>query len=75
MSISLCSAVIWEATSGTANIGEIRTPLTYAGPQGGTAGLSQFVMLLPRALARPGTVNISVTAGGHTSNTVTIGVM
>jgi hypothetical protein len=63
-----------RATSGTANVAGRIIPLSYAGPQGGTPGLAQFVIPLPASLAGQGTVPVSVTAGGSTSNTVLISV-
>ncbi len=62
------------ASSGTANIGGNVVPLTYAGPQGGTPGLAQFVLPLSGTLAGKGALPVSVTAGGNTSNTVLIAV-
>ena len=56
------------------NIGGTTVKLNYAGLEGGTAGLDQFVMQLPRSLAGQGTVSMSVAAGGMTSNTVNIAV-
>jgi uncharacterized protein (TIGR03437 family) len=70
--ITLLGSNLGTATAGTASIGGIATALTYAGPQGGTAGMAQFVVPVPRSLAGQGGVSISVTAGGATSNTVNV---
>ena len=60
--LTLLGSNLGGATSGTANINGTTVPLLYAGAQGGTAGLAQFVMQLPRSLAGAGTVSIQVTA-------------
>jgi uncharacterized protein (TIGR03437 family) len=72
--LTVLGSNLGSATSGTATIGGIAATLSYAGPQGGTAGLAQFVLPIPRSLAGQGTVPISITAGGSTSNTVIISV-
>ena len=72
--LTLLGSNLGSATSGTANIGGATIPLTYAGAQGDTAGLAQFVMPLPRSLAGQGNVAISVSVGGSVSNTVNIAV-
>lgn len=72
--LTLLGSNLGSATSGTANIGGVTATLTYAGPAGGTAGLDEFVMPLPRSLAGKGSVAISVIAGGAASNTVSINV-
>jgi uncharacterized protein (TIGR03437 family) len=72
--LTLLGSNFGNSTSGTAIIGGVSTPLTYAGPQGGTAGLAQFVLPVPRSLAGQGTVAIAVTAAGKTSNTVNISI-
>jgi len=51
----------------------------YAGAQGAGApssfyGLDQVNVLLPRSLAGSGTVNVVLTAGGQTANTVTMDI-
>lgn len=63
-----------RATSGTANLGGTIVALSYAGPQGGTPGLAQFVVPLPASLAGQGNLPVSITAGGTTSNTVLISI-
>ncbi len=42
------------------------------GPQGTFTGLDQFNLLLPRALAGKGKVELTVTANGKVSNTVNL---
>ncbi|GEM_PF-2740354 len=70
----LLGSNIGSATSGTANLNGITTPLYYVGPQGGLAGLDEFVVLLPRSLAGQGTIPVSLTVGGSTSNTATVSI-
>jgi uncharacterized protein (TIGR03437 family) len=72
--LTLFGSNLGSATSGTANLNGATAPLVYAGAQGDTAGLAQFVMLLTRSLAGQGSIPIQVTAGGATSNTVSITV-
>jgi hypothetical protein len=72
--LTLLGSNIGTATSGTADLNGTTTPLVYAGAQGGTAGLAQFVIALPQSLAGQGTVSIQVTMGGTKSNTVNVAV-
>ncbi len=49
--------------------------ITYAGAQGGSQGLDQVNVLLPRSLAGRGAgVPVVLTADGHTANTVTVNI-
>lgn len=50
--------------------------MTYAGAQGGSQGLDQVNVLLPRALAGRGSgVPVVLTADGKTANTVTVSIL
>jgi uncharacterized protein (TIGR03437 family) len=63
-----------SATTSTVTVtinGKAFTP-TYAGPQGGFAGLDQINILLPSSLAGSGTVNVSISVNGVVSNTGTV---
>jgi hypothetical protein len=53
--------------------GKAVTPI-YAGPQNQFAGLDQVNVAIPASLAGSGTVNVTVTADGVSSNAVTIAV-
>jgi uncharacterized protein (TIGR03437 family) len=60
-------------TSGvTVNVNGQSVPAEYAGPQGTTDGLDQVNVILPRSLAGAGSVSITVTAAGITSNTTNV---
>lgn len=60
-------------TSGvTVTIAGVAAPASFAGPQGGFAGLDQVDVLLPRSLAGKGNVTIELTANGLASNSVNI---
>jgi uncharacterized protein (TIGR03437 family) len=62
-------------TSGvTATIGGVKASVSYAGPQGGFAGLDQVNVLIPPSLAGKGNVNVQLTAGGIAANPVQITV-
>jgi uncharacterized protein (TIGR03437 family) len=58
------------ASSVTCTVGGVQTPVTYAGPQGGFAGLDQVNISIPAALRGRGVVDVVVSAGGQTSNAV-----
>jgi uncharacterized protein (TIGR03437 family) len=47
-------------------------PVTFAGPQGGFAGLDQANVELPSSLAGKGNVSIQLTANGIGANAVNI---
>lgn len=53
-------------------IGEVSSPVKFAGPQGTFIWLDQINVVVPRALAGSGTVPIVLTAGGQTTNTVNV---
>lgn len=55
----------------TVNVGGVSLAPFYAGPTT-MVGLDQVNVDLPRSLAGSGSVNVSVTAGGVTSNAVTV---
>lgn len=55
-----------------ATIGGVSVTPGYAGAQGTFTGLDQFNLLIPRALAGKGKVDVVVTAGGKASNTVNV---
>jgi uncharacterized protein (TIGR03437 family) len=67
-----------RATGGAANvtvaIGDIDQQVLYAGDQMQFAGLDQLNVLLSPSLAGRGLLNIRLTAGGRSSNIVTIQV-
>ncbi|MBM3785921.1 MAG: YHYH protein [Acidobacteria bacterium] len=54
----------------TATVGGIRAGVAYAGPQGAFGGLDQFNIVIPSELAGRGRVEVVLTAGGKTANTV-----
>jgi len=70
--LTLLGSNLGAANSGTANVNGTIIPLAYAGAQGDTVGLAQFVIALPRNLVGQGSVPIHVIADGATSNTVNI---
>ena len=60
-------------------VGSTEGTVLYAGAQGGGGtgsyyGLDQVNVLLPRSLVGSGTVNVVLTAGGQTANTVTVDI-
>jgi uncharacterized protein (TIGR03437 family) len=55
-------------------IGDYVVPAMYAGPQGQYPGLDQVNVALPLTLRKAGTVDVSVTVDGVTSNSVKIAV-
>jgi uncharacterized protein (TIGR03437 family) len=72
--LSLYGSGIRQAVSGTVQvqIGGMTVPALYAGAQPTLAGLDQVNVKLPAALAGAGEVDVRISAGGITSNTVTI---
>jgi uncharacterized protein (TIGR03437 family) len=67
------------ASNVTVTVGSTQGMVQYAGAQGGGApesyyGLDQVNVLLPRSLVGAGTVNVALTAGGQTANTVTVDI-
>ncbi len=57
----------------TAKVGGLDARVDYAGAQG-LAGLDQFNILLPRALAGRGVVEVTLTVDGQTTNAVQISI-
>jgi len=57
-----------------AKIGGENAEVSYAGAQGGFAGLDQMNLLLPRTLAGRGAVDVVVTVDGRAANTVRISI-
>ena len=56
----------------TVTIGGVNAPVSFAGPQGGFAGLDQVDVVIPRSLAGKGNVTIQLTANGLAANPVNI---
>jgi uncharacterized protein (TIGR03437 family) len=57
-----------------ATIGGVEVRVTYAGPQGSYHGVDQINLLLPRALAGRGPMDLILTVGGRPANTVRVDV-
>lgn len=55
-------------------IGGMQVKPAYSGPQGGIPGLDQVNVSLPLSLRGTGIVNLTVTAGGVTSNPVKVAI-
>ena len=53
-------------------IGGVNAAVSFAGPQGGFAGLDQVDILIPRSLAGKGNVTIQLTANGLAANSVNV---
>jgi len=70
--LSIVGSGLGTATTATATIGNVAATVASAGPQGTYAGLDQYNILIPSALAGAGKVNIVVTAAGKQSNPVNI---
>jgi uncharacterized protein (TIGR03437 family) len=66
----------WRYRSGiatvTCTIGGVSMEVLYAGPQGDYVGLDQMNLVLPRALAGRGEVDLVLTVDGKLANTVRI---
>jgi uncharacterized protein (TIGR03437 family) len=58
------------AASTVVEVQGVAVPVTYSGPQPIIAGLDQINIQLPPSLAGTGLASISVSIGGHISNTV-----
>jgi len=58
----------------TVNIGGLGAQVEYAGQQGEFVGLDQINVLLPKALAGRGEVDLLLSVDGKTANTVRINV-
>jgi uncharacterized protein (TIGR03437 family) len=59
-----------EAVS--AMVGAANATVTFAGPAPGLIGVDQVNIIIPPSLAGGGLVNVKLTAGGYTTNSVTI---
>jgi uncharacterized protein (TIGR03437 family) len=55
-------------------VGEVDAPVAFAGAQGSFVGLDQVNLLLPRALAGRGEVNVPLTVDGKSANPVKVSV-
>jgi uncharacterized protein (TIGR03437 family) len=60
------------AESVTATIGTATATVSFAGPAPGLNGVDQVNMIIPPQLAGMGAVNVRLTAGGYTTNAVTV---
>jgi uncharacterized protein (TIGR03437 family) len=58
----------------TAMLGGVSYPVLFAGPQGTFVGLDQINVLLPRALAGRGDVNVGLLVDGQQANTVSVNI-
>ncbi len=58
----------------TCTVGAIPAQVLYAGAQGAFVGLDQVNVVLPRALAGRGEVNVILAVDGQSANTVTLNV-
>jgi uncharacterized protein (TIGR03437 family) len=56
----------------TCRIGSATLPVDYAGPQGVYFGLDQVNVALPKSLRGSGTVTVSLTVDGQTTNPVSL---
>jgi uncharacterized protein (TIGR03437 family) len=61
-------------TNVSVTIGGVDAKVTYAGPQGGSDGLDQVNVLLPRSLTGRGGVDIMLKVDGRAANTVTVSI-
>jgi len=61
-------------TNVSVTIGGVDAKVTYAGPQGGSDGLDQVNVLLPRSLTGKGGVDIMLKVDGRAANTVTVSI-
>ncbi len=61
-----------NVTNATATIGGVSSPVAYAGTQSGYEGVDQFNVLVPRALAGRGRVDVVISADGRPANRVTV---
>lgn len=60
--------------NGTATVGGVNTQLTYAGPLNPFNGVAQYNILVPPQLAGAGKVDVTVSIGNRTSNTVNVSI-
>ncbi len=59
-------------TAVVVKLGDIETPVQFAGPQGDLVGLDQINLELPRTLKGKGEVIINLTVDGRAANRVTV---
>jgi uncharacterized protein (TIGR03437 family) len=64
-----------SAGSTVAEVQGVSVPVTYSGSQSTFPGLDQINIQLPPSLAGTGVASVSVTIGGHTSNTVYVTIL
>jgi len=60
--------------NGTATVGGVNTQLTYAGPLNPFNGVAQYNVLVPPTLVGAGKVDVTVSIGNRTSNTVNVSI-
>lgn len=70
--VVLFATGVRHANSVIANIAGEVLPVSYFGAQGSYTGLDQINVLLPHSLSGSGTVTLTITADGVTSNAVTL---
>ncbi|MBP6821542.1 MAG: hypothetical protein KA368_08365 [Acidobacteria bacterium] len=58
----------------SATVGGTPAMVQYAGPQGGFVGLDQVNILLPKSLTGRGEVDVVLTVGGKTANTLRVNI-
>ena len=63
-----------SADSVTATIGGIDAQVSILEAEGTTPGMDQYSILLPKALAGAGKVDVVVTVGGRQSNRVNVSI-
>jgi uncharacterized protein (TIGR03437 family) len=63
-----------SADTVTATIGGMAADVSFAGAQGTFPGMDQYNILVPRALAGKGKVDIVLTVGGRPSNRVNVSI-
>jgi uncharacterized protein (TIGR03437 family) len=68
------TGIRFRSTLPSANIGGLGSQVTFAGAQGSLTGLDQVNVRLDRSLIGRGTVNVTLTADGRTTNTVTVSI-
>jgi uncharacterized protein (TIGR03437 family) len=71
--LCLLGTGIRGANDASLTLGEVATPLDYAGPQA-SAGVDQVNVLLPASLAGRGSIDVQIAAGGERANAVQIAV-
>jgi uncharacterized protein (TIGR03437 family) len=61
-----------SAASATATVGGVSTTVAYAGAQGTYPGLDQYNVAIPPSLVGKGAVDVTITAAGLPSNTISV---